>query len=258
MVRLTVENAGLSYPIRSSAQIRNFEQKNERIVTSPSGKAIAFNALTDISFDLKSGARLGIIGKNGSGKTTLLQLISQILVPDYGRVHVEGTASNLININLGIQPGASAQRNITLRGLAYGQSLKSIDEKRADIIEFAELGEFVDFPVETYSAGMRMRLNFAIATAFDPEILILDEWLSAGDIAFRQKASERMNKFVQKAGILVLATHTKPLLTSNCDRVIWIDEGKIRMDGSVEEVWAAYAGEQEKLRALQKAEQAGK
>ena len=103
-----------------------------------------------------------------------------------------------------------------------------------------------------------MRLNFAIATAFDPEILILDEWLSAGDIAFRQKASERMNKFVQKAGILVLATHTKPLLTSNCDRVIWIDEGKIRMDGSVEEVWAAYAGEQEKLRALQKAEQAGK
>ena len=258
MVRLTVDDVSLCYPLYSKAHLKAFESDeglDERILVSPSGRIKGVQALRNISFDLKSGDKLGLIGVNGSGKTTLLQVISQLFVPDSGRVIVEGRSSNLININLGIQPGATAQKNITLRGLACGENLKSIDKKRDEIIEFAELGEFVDFPVETFSAGMRMRLNFAIATAFEPEILILDEWLSAGDIAFRKKAAERMNAFVEQAGILVVATHTKSLLESNCDRVLWIDEGQIRMDGRVDEVWTAYANEQHRLRDEQIAAQ---
>ncbi len=258
MVRLTVEDVSLCFPLYSKAHLKAYERDDgldERILVSPKGRIMGVQALRNISFDLKSGDKLGLIGVNGSGKTTLLQVISQIIAPDTGRVHVEGRSSNLININLGVQPGATAHRNITLRGLACGETLKSIDKKRDEIIEFAELGEFVDFPVETFSAGMRMRLNFAIATAFEPEILILDEWLSAGDIAFRKKAASRMNKFVEKAGILVVATHTKALLESNCDRVLWIDDGRIRMDGRVDEVWGAYAAEQQRLRDEQIAAQ---
>jgi len=135
-----------------------------------------------------------------------------------------------------------------LRGLASGQRLHEIEEKRQEIIDFSELGEFVDLPVETYSAGMRMRLNFAIATAFEPEILILDEWLSAGDISFREKATNRMQDFVKKAGILLLATHSQKLLLDNCDKALWIDDGKIVQHGPADEIWTAYAAEQKRMR----------
>ncbi len=251
MVHMHVENVHLRFPLYSRAQLHAYQDGDgfdERIIVSGKGRILGVQALRDINFSLKSGDRLGLIGRNGSGKTTLLQVASQIMVPDKGEVRVDGRTSNLININLGIQPGASAQRNITLRGLASGQSLSAIEEKREEIIQFAELGDFVEMPVETFSAGMRMRLNFAIATAFEPEILILDEWLSAGDIAFREKATARMQEFVKQAGILVLATHSHRLLLDNCDRVIWLDNGKIVKDGTVDEVWGAYSESQKALK----------
>ena len=160
--------------------------------------------------------------------------------PDAGRVVVEGVSTSLININLGMQQEATGHKNITLRGLAAGRTKEEIEAKRAEIADFSELGEFLDMPIMTYSAGMRMRLNFAIATAFDPEILILDEWLSAGDAAFKAKASSRMKAFVGKAGILVLASHSINLLKENCNRAILLDEGRIVAQGDVDDILQRY------------------
>jgi ABC-type polysaccharide/polyol phosphate transport system ATPase subunit len=167
-------------------------------------------------------------------------VLAGLLPPDRGQVRIEGQVTSLININLGIQAQATGHQNITLRGLAAGFPKKAIAEKRAEIAEFSELREFLDLPVDTYSAGMRMRLSFAIATTFTPEILILDEWLSTGDASFRQKASERMQSFSQAASIIVLATHSLPLIEQVCNRAIWLDGGGIRMDGEVGEVLPAY------------------
>jgi ABC-type polysaccharide/polyol phosphate transport system ATPase subunit len=155
-----------------------------------------------------------------------------------------GSATSLVNINVGIQQEATGHRNITLRGLVAGKTRKEIEERRGWIAEFSELGDFLDMPFRTYSAGMRMRLNFAIATAFTPEILLMDEWLSAGDARFRQKATERMQELVDNAAILVFASHNPKMLEQNCSQAIWLDSGHIRMKGSVPETYAAFAEHQ--------------
>jgi len=251
MVHLIAEEVSLEFPLYSRAQLysaTDAASADERLRTDSQGNIISMRALDRISIALHSGDRLGIIGSNGAGKTSLLRLFAEILTPTHGALRVSGRSTNLLNINLGMQPGATANRNIILRGLAAGQSIADIKARRDEIIEFAELGDFINMPVETYSSGMRMRLNFAISTAFQPEILILDEWLSAGDLGFREKATERMKEFVAKAGILVMASHNRKLLENNCTRTIWLDRGRIRMDGSIDEVWGAYAEEQKAIR----------
>lgn len=246
MSLLRAENISVTFPLYSKAQMSAAGVQTEhdsRIITSPSGRIRAVTALSHISLNLRSGDRLAIIGRNGAGKTTLLQVLAGIIPPDTGRIVRQGAATSVININLGMQPEASGHRNITLRGLAAGRTRAEIEEKRSDIQAFSELGEFLDMPVNTYSAGMRMRLTFAIATAFEPDILILDEWLSAGDASFRNKATERMNTFVSKAGILVLASHSRKLLTDNCNRAIWLEDGVIRAEGGVEPLLDEYESE---------------
>lgn len=241
MTLLRAENVTLIHPIRGSGRpadaLRGAEGKFVRDAT---GRLIGVRALDRVSFDLPEGSRVGLIGRNGSGKTTLLRVLAGILAPDDGRVVAEGRATNLININLGTKDDASGHRNITLQALAHGHPRHLIEAKRGEIEEFSELGEFLALPVNTYSAGMRMRLSFAIATAFDPEILLLDEWLSAGDEAFRKKAAARMADFVDRAGILVLASHSFSLLRETCETAMWIDEGRLRAHGPVEEVLTAY------------------
>ena len=246
MARITVDKVSLVFPLYARAQSQGMGEAvihDDRIIMSPGGRILGVKALEDISFELNSGDRLAVIGRNGSGKTTLLQVLSGIIPPDIGQVIVDGRSTNLININLGMQMEASGHRNITLRGLAAGHSRHEIERRRSDIAEFSELGEFLDMPIETYSAGMRMRLNFAIATAFEPEILLLDEWISAGDAAFRAKASQRMTSFVGKAGILVLASHSRKLILDNCNRAIWLENGTIRAAGGVEELLSEYDAE---------------
>lgn len=243
MARIDVEGVSLTFPLYSRAHapgFRDTEVHEERLIYGPKGEIRGVKALEDVSIALSRGDRLGIIGRNGSGKTTLLHVLAGIIPPDRGRVVVEGRATNLININLGMQTEASGHKNITLRGLAAGQPREAIEARRAEIADFCELGDFLNMPIETYSAGMRMRLNFAIATAFEPEILLLDEWLSAGDAGFRAKASARMQSFVGKAGILVLASHSRKLLEENCNRAIWLDAGRIRGNGEVGEVFDQY------------------
>ncbi|MDZ7627823.1 MAG: ABC transporter ATP-binding protein [Parvularculaceae bacterium] len=242
MVSVIVSKVSLSFPILtgSRAQYEIPGAHDDRLVKWPNGSFRAVRALRDISLSLDRGDRLGIIGPNGSGKTSLLQVVAGIYTPDSGEVRLTGRATSLINLSLGMQPEASGQRNITLKGLAYGHARAEIERKRQAIIEFCELGEFIDMPVMTYSSGMSMRLAFAIATAFEPEILILDEWLSTGDAAFRMRAVERMNSFARRAGVILLATHSKQLLLDNCNLGLWLERGMVRGFGDIKSVYASY------------------
>lgn len=258
MSHVSVKNLSLNYPLYQRAPIpnkgveidsdvlqkgREAVQRNQSLIRNNNGAVTGVRALSDINFEVPSGGRLAILGENGSGKTTLLQVLAGIYAPDSGELVIEGRTTSVVNINLGMSVEASGHKNITLRGLAAGRSRAEIEERRAEIAAFSELGEFLDLPVQTYSAGMRMRLNFAIATAFEPDVLILDEWLSAGDAAFRKKATARMQSFVEQAGILILASHSRSLLEATCNRALWLDYGHIRAEGTVSEVAAAYEEE---------------
>lgn len=246
---IIIDRVGVTFPVRQSVAKEVDQESSARMIWDSKGRLRGVRAIDDVSFKLNVGDRLAIVGRNGSGKTTLLQVLAGILAPDTGMIKVAGRITSLININLGTQPEASGHRNITLRGLAAGYSHKEIDQKREEIAEFSELGEFLNMPLETYSAGMRMRLVFSIATAFDPEVLILDEWLSAGDAAFKDKATRRMNAFVEKAGILILASHSRKLILDNCDTGLWIEEGQVKAFGPVLEIVDAYEDAQKQQAA---------
>jgi lipopolysaccharide transport system ATP-binding protein len=201
---------------------------------------VLVKALDSISFSLKDGDRIGLIGHNGAGKTTLLRVLSGAYFPTGGDVIMQGEIGSLINISLGISPEATGRENIHLRGSLLGMSSQTIKDNLDDIIEFAELGGFLDMPIRTYSSGMHLRLAFAIATVVRPEILIMDEWLSVGDEGFKARAEERLNNMIQSTNILVIASHSKQLIERVCNRVIWLEHGKIKMDGAPELVLNEY------------------
>lgn len=250
MSHIRVDNLCVNYPLyarsRAAAGLHDIDPDFDRMVRDEKGRVVGVRALQGVTFEAVAGERIALVGENGSGKTTLLQVLAGIYSPDQGEVEIEGRTTALVNINLGMNAEASGHRNITLRGLAAGRTRAEIEERRAEIAAFSELGDFLDLPVETYSAGMRMRLSFAIATAFEPDVLILDEWLSAGDAAFRKKATERMQSFVDQAGILVLASHSPSLLIDTCKRALWLDAGRVRADGNVKDILQAYGEEMER------------
>ena len=236
--RLTAINLGVVFPIRGFKGDAKAAEPN--FVRGRYGRITGYRALDEVSFDLRGGDRLALIGANGAGKSSLLSVLSGTRVPDSGAVEMTGRATSLININIGIQQNATGHRNITLRGLVAGKSREEIEERRGWIAEFSELGAFLDMPFNTYSAGMRMRLNFAIATAFTPEILLMDEWLSAGDARFRKKASARMHELVSGATILVFASHNRKMLEDTCSEALWLDHGRVRVHGPVGETFEAF------------------
>lgn len=254
MSYVSVRNLSLNYPLyqRAASAVgapavhtgaesnEHGGSRNETLIRRADGSVSGVRALCNVSFEAASGDRVAIIGENGSGKTSLLQVLAGIYTPDAGEVIIEGRTTSVVNINLGMNLEASGHKNITLRGLAVGQTREAVEAKRAEIAAFSGLGDFLDLPVEAYSAGMRMRLNFAIATAFKPDVLILDEWLSAGDTAFRRKATERMRSFVDQAGILILASHSRSLMETTCNRAIWLDYGAVRAEGPVAAIAAVY------------------
>lgn len=249
MYRLTANSIGVTFPVRGISGDTGTGEPN--FVRRKNGRITGFRALHDVSFELTSGDRLALIGANGAGKSTLLRVLAGSRVPDEGSVEMVGQSTSLVNINVGIQQDATGHRNITLRGLVAGKSMEEIEERRGWIAEFSELGHFLDLPFRTYSSGMRMRLNFAIATAFTPEILLMDEWLSAGDASFRAKATERMRELVADAAILVFASHNAQMLKANCSTAIWLENGQIRQRGDVEETYEAFAESQQKKRLAQ-------
>jgi lipopolysaccharide transport system ATP-binding protein len=197
-------------------------------------------ALRNISFTLRSGDRLGLIGTNGAGKTTLLRTLAGIYEPVAGRVAIDGSLNALLDTQLGMNPELSGRENILLRGLYSGLNQAQIRRLEEDVQDFAELGEFMELPVRLYSSGMVIRLGFALATAVNPQVLLMDEWFMAGDMRFVAKAMGRLENVVRGSEILVLSSHQNQAVQQWCTRVIWLDHGRIRADGPAAEVLAAY------------------
>jgi ABC-type polysaccharide/polyol phosphate transport system ATPase subunit len=201
---------------------------------------VVVRALDDVSFTLRNGDRLGLIGHNGAGKSTLLKVIAGVYTPDAGSIHIEGRVSPLFNSAPGLDADDNGYENIKTCGMFLGMSSEEIDRKLLDIVDFCELGEYLDLPVRTYSTGMVARLGFAIATAIEPDILLLDEGLGAGDARFAARAEARMQSLIQRTRILVLASHSDALIKSMCNRAILLEKGRLIAIGSVEEIISRY------------------
>lgn len=212
-------------------------------VVESGGRHHYVRALENISLDLRHGDRLAIIGHNGSGKSTLLKVLAGIYRPQTGRVESNRPVSGIFNISLGFRQEATGYRNIMLKGLIAGKSRAEIERAIPGIAEFTELGPYLDMPLRTYSSGMAMRLAFSVATAFSSDILLMDEWIGAGDAQFREKIVKRMTDFVQSAHILVLASHSAQLLRRVANRAIWLEAGRIREEGPVDELVDRYEAE---------------
>lgn len=196
--------------------------------------------LSDISFELREGDRLALIGPNGAGKSTLLQTIAGVLNPSYGEICVQGHISALFHISVGQRRELTGRKNMILKNLLLGHTHEEIASRLDAMIEFAEIGEYIDRPMETYSQGMALRVAFAAATAFPPDILLMDEWLGVGDAAFRIKCQNRMNELVDHSGIIVLATHHQKLAQEACNLGLYIHEGKVIEYGSIEDCLTRY------------------
>jgi ABC-type polysaccharide/polyol phosphate transport system ATPase subunit len=200
----------------------------------------SFDALKNVNLQVEEGEILGIIGRNGAGKSTLLKVISRVLVPTEGRVRIRGKISPLLELGAGFHPELTGRENIFLNGTLLGHSRRDIESRLAEIIDFAELGAFIDSPLRTYSSGMGARLGFAVATSWLPEILILDEVLSVGDEAFRQKCQNRMQDFQDKGTTTLIVTHDSSLVETLCSRAVWMDHGEIKAIGPAKEIVASY------------------
>ncbi len=192
------------------------------------GDLTVIRALDQVSFRLEPGNRLGLWGHNGSGKTTLLRAIAGIYQPVSGQLTVAGRIASLIDLNLGMDGEASGVENIRMRGILLGLSRRQADRLLDDVAEFTELGEFLSMPVRTYSSGMHMRLGFAVSTAVDADIVLMDEWLSVGDADFQKRAQDRLARFLARSKILVLASHSEQLLKDMCNRIIQLEHGRIQ------------------------------
>jgi ABC-2 type transport system ATP-binding protein len=197
-------------------------------------------ALDAVTLSLRHGDRLGLVGHNGAGKTTLLRLLAGIYEPGAGDIEVDGNVAPIFDIALGMDPEATGYENIFLRGLFLGLTRKHILRKLDQIAEFTELGEFLDLPIRTYSDGMRMRLAFAVSTSIEPDILLLDEGIGAGDAAFLEKANQRMAEFTEKAGIIVLASHSESLIKRMCQKAALLERGQLVALGATDEVLELY------------------
>jgi len=206
-----------------------------------------FWAIDDISFELKRGETLGIIGVNGSGKTTLLRLLSGIFPPDKGEIQVKGRIGALVAVGAGFHPHMTGRENIYLNGTILGMARKEIQTKFENIIAFAEIGEFLDAPVSTYSSGMRVRVGFSIAIHCEPDILLVDEVLSVGDLGFRNKSLRRMNEYREQANAIIFVSHNLEQVRVLCSRVIILDKGRIVYDGATHKGCTRY---QEMTRAI--------
>jgi ABC-type polysaccharide/polyol phosphate transport system ATPase subunit len=207
---------------------------------SNDSNTVFVRALDDVNLTVKDGERVGLIGPNGAGKTTLLKVLAGVYTPSSGQISVRGSISAALNSALGIDGEVTGRENIYLLGYYRGLSKALIDASINDIIDAADIGQFIDLPVHTYSAGMQGRLTFAVATAFEPDVLLMDEWLGAGDGAFVKKAHERTRQFVDKARIMVLASHSLAIIREFCTHCAYLNKGRVLGYGSTEEMISMY------------------
>jgi ABC-type polysaccharide/polyol phosphate transport system ATPase subunit len=213
--------------------------RRNRIAEDNTG-VVVVRAIDDLSIKLESGDRLGLIGHNGAGKSTLLRVMAGIYPPTAGHIAVQGKTVPLLDISLGMDDQSTGRQNIRLRGLLLGMTDAEIKRKTEDIAEFTELGDYLDLPLRTYSSGMRVRLAFAISTAVEADILLLDEVLGVGDASFQEKANKRLQDLHARAEIVVLAIHSSDTIRKTCNKVLWMERGKVKMFGGVDEVVSAY------------------
>ena len=202
-------------------------------------RKLDFWALQDISFTVNEGESLGVIGRNGSGKSTLSMVCTKIYQPDKGKIEVNGQVQ-LLSFGVGFQNQLSGRENVFISGTLLGLTISQVRQRMKEIEEFADIGDFMDEPVRTYSAGMRGRLGFAIATTIRPDILILDEIIATGDTNFQDKAVAKMKNMRELARCAIIVSHSPPLLESLCNRIIWLDKGRLIMDGKPNPVLEAY------------------
>ncbi len=199
-----------------------------------------FWAVKDVSFEIKAGERVGIIGHNGAGKSTLLKALCRIYEPSRGSLYVDGRVAPLLEIGAGFNPEFTGRENIYLNGAILGFTNPQLGVIEPEVIAFAELEEFIDTPVKYYSTGMYMRLAFALATAVHPDVLVLDEVFAGGDATFMMKARARLNDMIDKANIVIMVSHDHQLVRSLCNRVLWMDHGRLMSDGKPEDVVDRY------------------
>ena len=244
MAHIRLDHVSVAFRIYSAG---GRSLKNAVIAATTGGKIgtdeqnhVFVQALDDVSFEVNQGDRVALVGHNGAGKTTLLRVLAGIYEPYAGTVTTHGAVAPLFDFMIGSDPEGSGYENIILRGLHMGLSRSEIRGKMDSIAAFTELGEFLDLPVRTYSAGMHARLAFAIATSITPEILLLDETIMVGDMSFFGKAAQRIDEFVTRAGILVLASHSEAMVRDVCTKLILMKQGRIIWAGDVDEGFAKY------------------
>ncbi|MGY1845710.1 ABC transporter ATP-binding protein [Modestobacter sp. SYSU DS0875] len=244
MVSITTKDACVDFPI-FDAKSRSLKKTVMGVVggnIASTSRVPIIEALRDVSLHLQHGDRVGLVGHNGAGKSTLLRLLSGIYEPTRGTAEIRGRVAPVFDLGVGMDPEVSGLENIIIRGLFLGMTRKQMDERVDDIAEFTELGDFLRMPLRTYSTGMRVRLALGVVTSIDPEILLLDEGIGAVDAAFLEKSKKRLSELVERAGLLVFASHSDEFLRELCDTAVWMEHGQVRMQGELDEVLRAYKG----------------
>jgi ABC-type polysaccharide/polyol phosphate transport system ATPase subunit len=244
MAFLRLRDVSVEFPIYGlgsrSLKKRLFHKTTRGNLGRDAHDRVTVEALCDITLDLEHGSRIAVIGANGAGKSTLLKVLAGIYEPTRGRVLASGRLSALLTASVGLNPDATGRENIVMRGMFMDIDPRRMRARIDEIADFTELGPYIDMPVRTYSSGMLIRLCFAAATAFPPEILLMDEWFAAGDEGFLAKARRRMEDFVSGTSITVLASHSLPLLEAWCERALLLERGRIAAVGTFAEVAARY------------------
>lgn len=235
---IEVKNVTMDFIVQNE----NIRSIKEYVVNVLKGKISyrKFRALDNVNFFVKKGQVCGIIGKNGAGKSTLLKIIAGVLAPTEGKVNIQGTIAPMLELGAGFDQDLSARENVYLNGAILGYDRAFIDKKYQEIVDFSGLHDFMGNPVRTFSSGMMMRLAFSIATIVEPEILIVDEILSVGDGNFAIKSEKRMRELMSGGTTVLMVSHVLEQIQEMCNRVIWLDHGKIIMDGNADDVCEAY------------------
>ena len=235
---IVVENMSMMFNLNKE-KVDNIKEYFIKLITRKL-HFTEFWALQDISFTVEKGERVGVLGFNGAGKSTLLKVIAGVLKPTKGSVKVSGVIAPMLELGAGFDLNYSGRENIFLYGATMGYSRKFIEEKYNEIVEFSELGDFIEVPVKNYSSGMRARLGFAIATAVEPEVLILDEVLSVGDAKFRQKSEAKVRSMFDKGTTVLFVSHSTQQVLNICNKAIILDHGKLIAQGDAKEICAQY------------------
>ena len=240
MARIHLDDVSLQIQLTKQGPMRMRDWLRHRFGLAGGEEIMQIDALRAVDLDVAPGDRIGLIGLNGAGKSTLLKVMAGIYPITGGNRQVTGRVSTLFNVLVGFEQFATGWENIQYRGYLQGESREGLRSKMQAIADFSELGRYLDLPVSTYSAGMKMRLGFSIATAIEPEILLVDEAINAGDIAFREKAKYRIRDMMSTASIVVVATHDRSFLRDLCSHLIWMESGQIRAQGDPDEVFEEY------------------